>query len=110
MLLKKKNIIIIGGTSGIGASAAKAFVGEGAFLTVVGRNNNKLLEAKRFLGENGIVVEGDASSPNTINKAITQAVEKFGDVHGLYHVAGGSGRDEGDGPLHQITDLAISFP
>ena len=109
MLLKKKNIIIIGGTSGIGASAAKAFVGEGAFLTVVGRNNNKLLEAKTFLGENGIVVEGDASNPNTINKAITQAVEKFGDVHGLYHVAGGSGRDEGDGPLHQITDNAWNY-
>ena len=109
MLLKKKNIIIIGGTSGIGASAAKAFVGEGAFLTVVGRNNNKLLEEKTLLGENGIVIEGDASNPNTINKAITQAVEKFGDVHGLYHVAGGSGRDEGDGPLHQITDNAWNY-
>lgn len=109
MLLKKKNIIIIGGTSGIGASAAKAFVGEGALLTVVGINNNKLLDAKTFLGENGIVVEGDASNPKTINKAIKQAVEKFGDVHGLYHVAGGSGRGKGDGPLHQITDNAWNY-
>src|SRR5207253_4577807 len=28
----------------------------------------------------------------------------FGGCHGLYHVAGGSGRKMGDGPLHEITD------
>ncbi len=30
--------------------------------------------------------------------------ERFGDLHGLYHVAGGSGRRFGDGPMHEITD------
>jgi NAD(P)-dependent dehydrogenase (short-subunit alcohol dehydrogenase family) len=33
-----------------------------------------------------------------------QAMKTFGAFHGLYHVAGGSGRKAGDGPLDQITD------
>ena len=37
-LLKNKNIVIIGGTTGIGLSAAKAFVNEGAKVIVVGRS------------------------------------------------------------------------
>ena len=32
------------------------------------------------------------------------AVERFGRLDGLYHVAGGSGRRAGDGPLHEATD------
>ena len=37
-LLKNKNIVIIGGTTGIGLSAANAFVKNGANIVVVGRN------------------------------------------------------------------------
>ena len=101
MLLEKKNIIVVGGTSGIGKSAVKAFINEGAFLTVVGRNSKKLSDAKALFGDNGITIEGDASNQETINIAIKQAVGKFGDVHGLYHVAGGSGRNKGDGPIRK---------
>ena len=36
--------------------------------------------------------------------AISRAVDDFGAFHALYHVAGGSGRRMGDGPLHEITD------
>ena len=36
MLLDKR--ILFGGSSGIGRSAVKAFLNEGAFLTVIGRN------------------------------------------------------------------------
>jgi NAD(P)-dependent dehydrogenase (short-subunit alcohol dehydrogenase family) len=31
-------------------------------------------------------------------------VRRWGALHGLYHVAGGSGRRMGDGPLHELTD------
>jgi NAD(P)-dependent dehydrogenase (short-subunit alcohol dehydrogenase family) len=36
-------------------------------------------------------------------------LKTFGGFHGLYHVAGGSGRGEGDGPLHEITDEGWDF-
>ena len=63
MLLDKKNIIVVGGSSGIGRSAVKSFLNEGAFLTVVGRNSKKLLDVETDLGNNGITIKGDASSP-----------------------------------------------
>ena len=109
MLLDKKNIIVVGGSSGIGRSAVKAFLNEGAFLTVIGRNSKKLLDVEIDLGNNGITVKGDASRPETINTAIKQSLDKFGDLHGLYHVAGGSGREKGDGPIHEISDKAWDY-
>ena len=56
MLLDKKNIIVVSGPSGIGRSAVKAFLNEGAFLTVIGRNSKKLLDVEIDLGNNGITI------------------------------------------------------
>ena len=61
------------------------------------------------MGNNGITIKGDASNPETINTAIKQSLNKFGDLHGLYHVAGGSGREKGDGPIHEISDKAWDY-
>ncbi len=41
--------------------------------------------------------------------AINTAIERFGRFDGLYHVAGGSGRFKGDGPIHEITNDGIDF-
>jgi NAD(P)-dependent dehydrogenase (short-subunit alcohol dehydrogenase family) len=46
---------------------------------------------------------GDATDPTTAAKAIELCLNDFGGFHGLYHVAGGSGRKFGDGPLHELT-------
>lgn len=87
----------------MGLSAAKAFVGEGANVIVVGRNEQSVSEAKTILGKNGDGFGGDASQAGTAVNAINHCVEKFGSFDGLYHVAGGSGRKMGDGPLHKLT-------
>lgn len=42
--------------------------------------------------------------PATAPRAIELAIREFGAFHGLYHVAGGSGRKLRDGPLHEMTD------
>ncbi len=102
-LLSNKNIVIIGGTTGMGLSAAKAFVSEGANVIVVGRNEQSISEAKKILGKNGDGFSGDATHADTAVNAINLCVEKFGSFDGLYHVAGGSGRKMGDGPLHELT-------
>jgi NAD(P)-dependent dehydrogenase (short-subunit alcohol dehydrogenase family) len=39
--------------------------------------------------------------------AIEEAFLAFGAFDGLYHVAGGSGRKFGDGPLHELTDAGL---
>lgn len=102
-VLKNKSIVIIGGTTGLGLSAAKAFVHEGANVVVVGRNAESVSEAQKELGNNSLAIIGDATQQGTAMQAITTCVEKFKTFDGLYHVAGGSGRKFGDGPLHELS-------
>mgnify|MGYP003341320499 CR=1 FL=1 len=107
--LSGKVLVVIGGTSGLGLSAARAFVREGARLVVVGRNAEKVEAAERELGSAVAGLAGDAMQPATAPAAVALALEKFGGFHGLYHVAGGSGRRQGDGPLHELTDAGWEF-
>src|SRR5947207_11940950 len=102
-LLAEKKIVVIGGTTGIGLSAAQAFVDEGAKVVVVGRNKENVAQAKSQLGENVQALSADATDPGTAVNAINLCFGKFGGFDGLYHVAGGSGRKMGDGPLHELS-------
>lgn len=101
--LHQKSIVIIGGTTGIGLASALAFVEHGARVVVVGRSPESVGKASSMLNENGVAITGDATHPNTATNAITTCMKKFGGFDGLYHVAGGSGRKFGDGPLHEMT-------
>jgi NAD(P)-dependent dehydrogenase (short-subunit alcohol dehydrogenase family) len=103
-ILTRKVLVVIGGTTGLGLSAAKAFSREGARVVVVGRNREHVRAAVKALGRRGCGLVGDAGRPNTAVRAIRTAREEFGGFHGLYHVAGGSGRRFGDGPLDRITE------
>ena len=102
-LLAGKNIVIIGGTTGLGLSAAKAFLENGARVLVVGRSKESATDAAKELGKNASVFIGDAIKKETAINAIDNCVKEFGGFDGLYHVAGGSGRKYGDGPLHEMT-------
>ena len=101
--LAQKNIVIIGGTTGMGLSAAKAFVAEGARVVVAGRNQQTCDAAEQQLKGKGIAICADAIEPSTAADAIHICEQQFGTFHGLYHIAGGSGRKMGDGPLHELT-------
>jgi NAD(P)-dependent dehydrogenase (short-subunit alcohol dehydrogenase family) len=103
-VLAGKVIVVIGGTSGLGLSAAKAMIAAGARVVAVGRDDEYLAPAIAAVGAGGIVYEDDAESRGTATRAIARAVSELGRCDGLYHVAGGSGRRVGDGPLHEITD------
>jgi|GEM_PF-68552 len=101
--LTDKRIVVIGGTTGMGLSAAQVFVREGARVVVVGRNPDSCATAESLLEGSGLAMSGDASDPKTATKAIDLCQSIFGGFDGLYHVAGGSGRRFGDGPLHELT-------
>jgi NAD(P)-dependent dehydrogenase (short-subunit alcohol dehydrogenase family) len=102
--LNGKSLVIIGGTTGLGLSAARAFVENGARVIVVGRNPENAEAAQKALRKSCFALAADATAPNTAIKAIELALNKFRAFNGLYHIAGGSGRSMGDGPLHQLTD------
>ncbi|PYM10555.1 MAG: short-chain dehydrogenase, partial [Verrucomicrobia bacterium] len=48
--LANKVLVVIGGTAGIGLSAARAFVAEGAKVVVVGRSADNVKAARKALG------------------------------------------------------------
>jgi NAD(P)-dependent dehydrogenase (short-subunit alcohol dehydrogenase family) len=107
--LHGKSIGVIGGTTGLGLSAARAFVNEGAQLVIVGRNPASLEHALGLLGPSSHGLTGDATDAGTSEAAVALAVKMFGRLDGIYHVAGGSGRRLGDGPLHEMTDEGLDF-
>jgi NAD(P)-dependent dehydrogenase (short-subunit alcohol dehydrogenase family) len=102
--LAGKTIVIVGGTTGIGLSAAKAFIAAGARVVAVGKDPETTAAAEMVLGQNALAFTGEATDPTTAERAIGEALAAFGRFDGLYHVAGGSGRRLGDGPLHELTD------
>jgi NAD(P)-dependent dehydrogenase (short-subunit alcohol dehydrogenase family) len=104
LALENKSLVIIGGTSGLGFSAARAFLAAGAKVVIVGRDGDKVEAAEKELGRNVIGFTADATDPKSAPAAINIALGNFQRFDGLYHVAGGSGRRQGDGPLHELTD------
>ncbi|MDH5380121.1 MAG: SDR family oxidoreductase [Cyclobacteriaceae bacterium] len=103
MDFKNTTYIIMGGTTGMGLAAAIALKTHGANVVVIGRNPESCKNAGELLGKDAISLSGDATDPWTIEMAIKLAHDAFGNINGLFHVAGGSGRKWGDGPLDKIT-------
>ncbi|MGJ3243585.1 MAG: SDR family NAD(P)-dependent oxidoreductase [Opitutales bacterium] len=103
MLLEDKSIVIVGGSTGLGLSAARAFSRAGARLVLVGRTEGSLRAAESEISGEVRILCGDAMEESTAAEAIRLAKEAFGRFDGLYHVAGGSGRKWGDGPLHELS-------
>ena len=68
--LSGKALVLIGGTTGLGLSAARAFVEAGARVIVVGRKVESCAAARGGLGKAGIVIGGDACDPATAPRAI----------------------------------------
>ena len=104
LALAGKTVVIIGGTTGLGLSASRACARCGAHLVVVGRDADGVAAAGAELGAAARTIVADATDPASAPAAIETAVREFGKLDGLYHVAGGSGRAAGDGPLHELSD------
>lgn len=103
-------VVIAGGTTGLGLSAAQQLVTQGAKVAIFGRSKESLERALSLLGEGSAVgISADATEPGAVESVIDLAVQTFGQIDCLYHVAGGSGRKFGDGPLHEMTDDGWSF-
>lgn len=101
--LTGKRLVIMGGTSGMGLSAAIACINQGARVVVTGRNEETAAEALHQLKDKGKVVVTDATSEDGAQTAIRICRDSYGGFEGMYHIAGGSGRKFGDGPLHDLS-------
>lgn len=100
MVIQSKNIIVAGGSSGIGLQAVEHFISLGANVVAIGKTNEgDLPHSSQQLQW----IFGDLRKEDTIQQAIKICIDHYGSIDGLLHVAGGSGRTFGDGPLHELT-------
>jgi NAD(P)-dependent dehydrogenase (short-subunit alcohol dehydrogenase family) len=106
--LANKRCLIVGGTSGIGWAAAKRFLQEGARVAAVGLDNPEYIKNVVAFAEAGggtaLTGEFDVRDPKKVDELFKFVLAVLGGLDVLYHVAGGSGRKDGDGPLHECTD------
>src|SRR5882724_699463 len=86
--LANKTALITGGNSGIGLVTARLFVAEGARVAITGRNQATLEAAAKELGPNALAIVADATDIAATEKAVKQAVEKFGKLDIVFANAG----------------------
>ncbi|HEX3079645.1 MAG TPA: SDR family oxidoreductase [Puia sp.] len=86
--IQNKLAIVTGGASGIGYAITEKFVGAGIRTVIIGRNQQKLAEAKDQLGELCIPVCFDLNDLKSIPKQVKQIEDKLGSIDILVNNAG----------------------
>ena len=82
--------LVTGGGSGIGRAVADRFVSEGASVTIVGRNHDRLAEAVKACPDSSRMhaVEADVRSSEQLHQAVGATVDRFGKLDTLVANAG----------------------
>ena len=95
-------VILITGSSGIGASTARLAAVYGARVFVCSLDPAQSSSLAEELG--GSCYAGDLREVQHAERAVAQCISEFGPIDCLFNIAGGSGRSFGDGPLHLMSD------
>jgi NAD(P)-dependent dehydrogenase (short-subunit alcohol dehydrogenase family) len=100
-----KVVFITGAASGIGRAAALAFAAEGARVAILDRSAEALEEVKTSVKNAGaevMAIACDVSSPEQVQAAVRQIVDRFGRLDVAFNNAGVENKAA---PVHEI-DLA----
>jgi NAD(P)-dependent dehydrogenase (short-subunit alcohol dehydrogenase family) len=84
-----KTVVVLGGNSGIGLAAARAFQAEGARVAITGRNKETLAQVAAASGM--LAVRSDISSVADTRAAMTRIAEQLGGIDVLFVNAGVGG-------------------
>ncbi|MDZ7897572.1 MAG: SDR family oxidoreductase [Arcicella sp.] len=89
--LKEKVIIVSGGAKGIGEGISSSLSVEGAYVAIVGRNqedNQKTIDKIQAAGGQAWSFVAELSDPNECERAVNEVVKMFGRIDGLVNNAG----------------------
>jgi NAD(P)-dependent dehydrogenase (short-subunit alcohol dehydrogenase family) len=98
--------VLVTGSTGMGGSAAKALVAEGARVFVVARDEGRLAQLAddvRATGGELATFAADLRDETAVEAAFSAFDARVGRLDACYSVAGISGRRFGDGRLHEAT-------
>lgn len=91
MSFQDKVVLITGGTSGIGESAAVLFAGHGAKVVVAGRREQlgaAVVQRIKSAGGEATFVKTDVTSEEEVKGLVDQTVEKYGRIDVAFNNAG----------------------
>jgi NAD(P)-dependent dehydrogenase (short-subunit alcohol dehydrogenase family) len=101
--LRGKNVLITGGTTGIGFETARAFLAASANVIVTGANPERVASAERSLGANCAGIVSDNASP-AASRELSKACEaRFGHLDVLVANAGVCKASN----IHDVTEAAF---
>ena len=83
-----KNVVVIGGNSGIGLAAARAFAKEGAQVVITGRSPQTLQSAAQEIGHGAVAIRSDVGDVAQIGQLFTQLSAQLGHIDVLFVNAG----------------------
>jgi NAD(P)-dependent dehydrogenase (short-subunit alcohol dehydrogenase family) len=83
-----RNILVIGGNSGIGLAAARGFAQEGAKVIITGRSPETLRSAAEDIGRGCVAIRSDIGELAQIGELFTQVAASFGHIDVLFVNAG----------------------
>ncbi len=102
--MSSQHTVIVGGSSGIGLATARHLLASGARVTITGRNQARLVEARRQLGPEAQVVPMDASAADALPAQFAQ-IGKFDHLV----LALGSGKGVGPFATVSLADVKHGF-
>lgn len=83
-----KNVVITGGSSGMGLALAELLVRGGARVVVTGRSQAKLDMARERLGDGAVAVRADVASLSDLEMLARQVRSELGSIEALFVNAG----------------------
>jgi NAD(P)-dependent dehydrogenase (short-subunit alcohol dehydrogenase family) len=94
--MSSQHTVIVGGSSGIGLATARHLLASGARVTITGRNQARLVEARRQLGPEAQVVPMDAAAADALPA-------QFARIGKFDHLVLALGSGKGVGPFATVS-------
>lgn len=89
--MKGKNVLIVGGTGGIGSAVAREFTGAGAKVVIAGRNKSSAEEIAKSINEKGgdaYAIDVDVTNESSVNRMVEEVINGLGNIDVLVNAFG----------------------
>ena len=110
-----RKALVTGGASGFGLEIARRLVGQGARVALVDLSEERLAHAEHELGDSALPLAADVRSPESVTRAVENAVAAFGGLDtlvisaGVIHIKPLGDVSEGDWDLTLDVNLKGAF-
>lgn len=109
--LKNRVIVVTGGTGVLGTCMVHYLASQGAKMAIIARNASKgegIATEIRNNGFEAIFLQSDVNDSMSINKTVTEILNRYGQVDVLINAAGGNQPGATIGPNQTIMDLDVN--